>query len=140
MSGGARTGRKEEAVSPSLNSARIDRHVNRLHRHATIPAKYETEELREIEGESDDFRVYFLFTDLQIGTCPFLQWHCRQCRQLRSATFPPLSDRDSCPASDDNITFLSATDHLEKARDKARPPARGTDEMKGETGERSRCE
>ena len=44
-----RTGTEEEeekeAVSPSLNSGRIDRrHVNRLHRHYTIPAKYEAEE------------------------------------------------------------------------------------------------
>ena len=72
----------------------------------------------------------FFFTDLPIGTCPFFAvaarppWH--SAGQLRSATFPPPSSSrtrtDSCPASDDNITFLSTTDHLEKARDKARPP------------------
>ena len=42
---GHRERTEEEAVSPSLNSGRIDRrHVNRLHRHYTIPAKYEAEE------------------------------------------------------------------------------------------------
>ena len=109
---------------------------------AAIPAKYEANGEREMrERESDDFGVYFLFTDLQIGTCPFLQWlHAAAAIRYISPSLLLFSSRTR--VQHPMITSLSSPlliilkkpeIRLVRPRQPAPAAAHGTDEMKGET-------